>query len=198
MLALIDGIQPAVMNLAEVLTHFLNHRRQVIIRRTQYELDRAHEREHILEGLVKCLADIDEVIRIIRHSENRDDARINLIKRFKIDDIQANAILETKLAALAKLEREKIDNELKELKVKIEEWSAILKNPAKIKAVIKKEFTQVKETYGDQRRTKVYNHKIGEISEADLIPDQEVAITLTNSGYIKRIDPKLIRYKKRW
>jgi len=197
MLALVDGIQPEVLNLAEVLTHFLDHRKQVITRRTQYELNKAKERAHILEGLVKCLADIDEVIRIIRKSENREDARNNLMKRFKLDEIQANAILETKLAALAKLEREKIDNELKELLAKIEEFTGILNSPAKIKAVMKKEFAQIKEIYGDDRRTKVYAHKIGEISEADLIPDEDVAITLTNSGYIKRIDPTTYKIQKR-
>jgi len=197
MLALVDGIQPEVLNLAEVLAHFLNHRKQVITRRIQYELERAKERAHILEGLVKCLADIDEVIRIIRKSENRDDARNNLMKRFKLDEIQANAILETKLAALAKLERQKIDNELKELKTKIAEYTGILKSPAKIKAVMKKEFLTVKEAYGDPRRTKVFAHKIGEISEADLVPDEEVVITLTNSGYIKRIDPKTYKIQKR-
>jgi len=197
MLALVDGIQPEVLNLADVLTHFLNHRKTVITRRTQFELDKARDRAHILEGLVKCLADIDEVIRIIRKSESRDDARINLMKRFKIDDIQANAILETKLAAIAKLERERIDNELKELEARIAEYIKILGSPAKIKAVMKKEFAEVRETYGDDRRTKVYVHKIGEISEADLIPDEEVAITLTNSGYIKRIDPKTYKIQKR-
>ena len=197
MLALVDGIQPEVLNLAAALNYFLDHRKQVITRRIQFELTRAKERAHILEGLVKCLADIDEVIRIIRKSENREDARNNLMKRFKLDEIQANAILETKLAALARLERQKIDNELKELKAKIEEYSGILKSPGKIKTVIKKDIIRVKETYGDERRTKVYVHKIGEISEADLIPDEEVAITLTNSGYIKRIDPKTYKIQKR-
>ena len=197
MLALVDGIQPQVLSLAETLNYFLEHRKQVVARRTQFELDRAKERAHILEGLVRCLADIDEVIRIIRKSENREDARHNLMKRFKLDEIQANAILETKLAALAKLERQKIDNELKELEAKIAEYLGILKSPAKIKAVIKKELMKAKETYGDERRTKVCVHKIGEISEADLIPDEEVAITLTNSGYIKRIDPKTYKIQKR-
>ncbi len=197
MLALVDGIQPQVLSLAETLNYFLEHRKQVVARRTQFELDRAKERAHILEGLVRCLADIDEVIHIIRKSENREDARHNLMKRFKLDEIQANAILETKLAALAKLERQKIDNELKELEAKIAEYLGILKSPAKIKAVIKKELMKAKETYGDERRTKVCVHKIGEISEADLIPDEEVAITLTNSGYIKRIDPKTYKIQKR-
>ncbi len=197
MLALVDGIQPEVLNLSQVLNYFLEHRKQVITRRTQYELDRAKDRAHILRGLVKCLADIDEVIRIIRKSDNRDDARKNLMKRFKIDEIQANAILETKLAALAKLEQQKIDNELKELEAKIEEYTGILKSPAKIKTVMKKEFAKVKEVYGDERRTKAYVHKIGEISEADLIPNEEVVITLTNSGYIKRIDPKTYKIQRR-
>lgn len=197
MLALVDGIQPEVLNLADVLNYFLAHRREVVTRRIQYELDKAKERAHILEGLVKCLADIDEVIRIIRKSESRDDAKINLIKRFKLDEIQANAILETKLAALAKLERQKIEDELNELNAKIKAWTETLKSPAKIKAVMKKEFGEVKENFGDERRTKVYAHKIGEISEEDLIPEEETIITLTNSGYIKRIDPKTYKIQKR-
>jgi len=197
MLALVDGIQPEILNLADMLSYFLAHREDVITRRIKFDLDRAKERAHILEGLVKCLADIDEVIRIIRKSENRDDAKTNLMKRFELDEIQANAILETKLAALAKLERQKIENELKSLVAQIAEWSDILKSPAKIKTVIKKEIIAVKDVFGDERRTKVYAHKVGEISEADLIPDQEVIITLTNSGYIKRINPKEYKTQKR-
>jgi DNA gyrase subunit A len=197
MLALVDGIQPEVLNLADVLNYFLAHRREVVTRRIQYELDKAKERAHILEGLVKCLADIDEVIRIIRRSENRDDARTNLMKRFKLDEIQANAILETKLAALAKLERQKIEDELKQLKALIDEWTSTLKSPAKIKSVMKKELAEVKLNFGDDRRTKVFAGKIGEISEEDLIPEEETIITLTNSGYIKRIDPKTYKIQKR-
>ena len=197
MLALVDGIQPEVLNLADVLGYFIAHRKDVVIRRIQYDLDKAKERAHILEGLVKCLADIDEVIRIIRKSENREEAKQNLMKRFRLDELQANAILETKLAALAKLERQKIEDELKALEVQIADWSEILKSPAKIKAVVKKEIIAAKETFGDPRRTKVWSHKVGEISEADLIPDEEVIITLTTSGYIKRIDPKEYKIQKR-
>ncbi|HOX30247.1 MAG TPA: DNA gyrase subunit A [Candidatus Paceibacterota bacterium] len=197
MLALVDGIQPEVMNLADALNYFLAHRKEVVIRRIQFELDKAKERAHILEGLVKCLADIDEVIRIIRKSENRDDARVNLMKRFKLDEVQANAILETKLAALAKLERKKIEDELKQLMAMIEDWSATLKSPARIKTVMKKELAEVKLNFGDDRRTKVHAGGIGEISEEDLIPEEETIITLTNSGYIKRIDPKTYKIQKR-
>jgi DNA gyrase subunit A len=197
MLALVDGIQPEVLNLADMLNYFISHRKEVITRRIQYDLDKAKERAHILQGLVKCLADIDEVIRIIRKSENREDAKQNLMKRFKLDDLQANAILETKLAALAKLERQKIEDELKALRIQIADWSDILKSPARIKAAVKKEIIAAKDSFGDARRTKVISHKVGEISEADLIPDQEVIITLTTSGYIKRIDPKEYKIQKR-
>lgn len=197
MLALVDGIQPEILSLTQMLSYFLAHREDVVTRRIKFDLDRAKERAHILEGLVKCLADIDEVIRIIRKSENREDAKTNLMKRFELDEIQANAILETKLAALAKLERQKIENELKELAAQIAEWLDILKSPAKIKAIVKKEIIAIKDTFGDERRTKVYAHKVGEISEADLIPDQEVIITLTNSGYVKRINPKEYKTQNR-
>lgn len=197
LLALVDGIQPEVLNLPDTLNYFLAHRREVVTRRIQFELDKAKERAHILEGLVKCLADIDEVIRIIRKSENRDDAKANLMKRFKLDEIQANAILETKLAALAKLERQKIEDELKQLMAFIEEWTQTLKSPAKIKTVMKKEFNEVKQNFGDDRRTKVHAGGIGEISEEDLIPEEETIITLTNSGYIKRVDPKTYKIQKR-
>jgi DNA gyrase subunit A len=197
MLALVDGIQPEVLNLADTLNYFLAHRKEVVTRRIQYELDKAKERAHILEGLVKCLADIDEVIRIIRKSENRDDARANLMKRFKLDEIQANAILETKLAALAKLERQRIEDELKQLMAQIEEWTQTLKSPARIKTVMKKELAEVKQNFGDERRTKVHVGGIGEISEEDLVPEEETIITLTNSGYIKRIDPKTYKIQKR-
>ena len=161
MLALVDGIQPEVLNLADVLSYFVAHRKEVVTRRIQYELDKAKERAHILEGLVKCLADIDEVIRIIRRSENREEAKQNLMKRFRLDELQANAILETKLAALAKLERQKIDDELKALEAQIADWSDILKSPARIKAVVKKEIIAAKDAFGDPRRTKVWSTRWG-------------------------------------
>jgi len=197
MLALVDGIQPRVLNLTEVLSYFIAHRKDVVFKRTKHELDRAKEREHILEGLHKCLANIDAVIRTIKNSANRDEAEKNLMKRFRLTKIQANAILETKLSALAKLERKKIEDELKEIKAKIKELSAILKSPQKIKEVIKKEIKTLKENFGDQRRTKVQVQKIGEIAEEDLIPQEETIITLTKDGYIKRLNPRTYKIQKR-
>ncbi len=197
MLALVDGIQPVILNLAEMLSYFIAHRKEVITRRIQYELDKAKERAHILEGLHKCLAHIDEVIRIIKSSANREDAEKNLMQRFRLSKIQANAILETKLAALAKLERQKIEDELKELLAKIKELTAILQSPLKIKEVVKKELKEIKENYGDERRTKVHVAGISEIAEEDLVPQEETIITLTQGGYIKRINPKTYKIQKR-
>ena len=197
MLALVEGIQPMVLNLVELLNYFLLHKKEVVFRRTKYDLEKAKEKVHILEGLQKCLGNIDEVIRIIKGSADRNDAQKRLMKRFRLDEIQANAILETKLASLAKLERKKIEDELKETQLKIKELSAILKSPEKIKEVIKKELTIIKETFGDERKTKVHIQKIGEISEEDLIPKEETIITLTQGGYIKRINPKTYRIQKR-
>jgi DNA gyrase subunit A len=197
MLALVDGIQPRVLNLVELLDYFISHRKEVITRRMKYELEKAKERVHILEGLHKCLANIDEVIRIIKNSADREEAEKNLIKRFRLTKIQANAILETKLSALAKLERKKIEDELKELETKIKELTGILKSPQKIKGVVKKELKEIKDNFGDERRTKVHIQKIGEIAEEDLIPQEETIITLTQGGYIKRINPKTYKIQKR-
>ncbi len=197
MLALVDGIQPRVLSLADALSYFIAHRQEVITRRTQYDLDKAKERAHILEGLHKCLANIDEVIRIIRSSESREDAQKNLMKRFDLTEIQANAILETKLAALAKLERAKIEEELKQLKIKIKDLMELLASPKKIKDLVKKEIEEAKNTFGDARRTKVFAQKVGEIAEEDLVPLEETIITLTQGGYIKRINPETYKIQKR-
>ncbi|MBU4298979.1 DNA topoisomerase 4 subunit A, partial [Patescibacteria group bacterium] len=197
MLALVDGIQPRVLNLSELLNYFIGHRKEVVSRRTKYDLEKAKERAHILEGLHKCLGNIDEVIKLIRASENREDAKKKLMKRFGLDDIQANAILETKLAALAKLERKKIEDELKEMLGRIKEFTAILKSPQKIKEIVKKELKQFKERFGDERRTKVRVQKIGEISEEDLVPQEETIVTLTQGGYIKRLNPKIYKIQNR-
>ena len=196
-LALVDGLQPKVLNLLDVLAYFIAHRKEVVARRTKYKLEKAKQRAHILEGLKKCLAKIDVVIEIIKKSKDRQDAKENLKKRFKLTEIQANAILDTKLSALARLEIKKIEDELKELLEKIKELDAILNSPAKIKTVIKKELRQVKETFGDERRTKLVISKLGEISEEDLIPKEEAIITLTQGGYIKRIDPKTYKIQRR-
>ncbi|HUV81344.1 MAG TPA: DNA gyrase subunit A [Patescibacteria group bacterium] len=197
MIALVEGIQPRVLNLVELLSYFIDHRLEVVTRRTKYDLLKAEERAHILEGLHKCLANIDEVIRIIKNSANREEAEKNLIKRFRLTKIQANAILETKLSALAKLERKKIEDELKLLKEKIKELTELLKNPKKIKETVKKELKEVKENFGDERRTKVQIQNIGEIAEEDLIPQEETIITLTQGGYIKRINPRTYKIQKR-
>jgi len=197
MLALVDGIQPRILNLPEVLTFFLEHRKQVVYRRTKFELEKAKERAHILEGLHKCLANIDAVIRTIKSSADRQDALKNLMRKFRLTEIQANAILEMKLSQLAKLERKKIEDELKEMRAKIKELTAILKSPQKIKEVIKKELISLKERFGDERKTKIFVQKIGEIAEEDLIPQEDTIITLTQGGYIKRINPAQYRKQKR-
>jgi DNA gyrase subunit A len=197
MIALVDGIQPRVLNLADLLNYFLEHRKVAVLRRTKFDLEKAKERVHILEGLHKCLNKIDAVIKTIKNSENREAAERNLMKRFKLSKIQANAILETKLSALAKLERHKIEQELKELKLKIKELEKIIKSPAKVKDGVKKELKEVKDNFGDERKTKVFVQKIGEFSVEDLIPQEETIITLTSGGYIKRINPSIYKIQKR-
>lgn len=197
LLALADGIQPKVLSLVDLLSHFLEHRKEVVFRRTKYDLERAKERAHILEGLHKCLNKIDAVIKTIKQSANRQEAQKNLMKKFKLTQIQADAILETKLAALAKLERKKIEEELKMILQKIKELTAILKSPQKIKEVVRKELADIKNNFGDERRTQVSSQKIGDISEADIIPQEETIVTLTQGGYIKRINPKTYKIQKR-
>ena len=197
MIALVDGIQPKVLSLSEMLVYFLAHRRQVVYRRTKYDLDRAREREHILEGLDKCLANLDEVIRIIRGADDREDAKTKLMAHFRLSEAQTNAILDMRLAQLAKLERKKIEDELKEIRAKIQELEAILKSPKRIDQVVRAEFQQARELFGDERRTKVHVQALGEIAEEDLIPQEETIITLTQGGYIKRINPETYRIQKR-
>ncbi len=197
MLALVDGIQPKVLSLAELLTYFLKHRIEVVFKRTKYDLGKAKERAHILEGLHKALSKIDAVIKTIKVSKDREEAQKNLIKKFRLTAIQANAILEMKLAALARLEREKIAQELKEILTKIKELTAILKSPARIKGVVKRELLGLKENFEDRRRTKVSIGAVGEIAEEDLIPQEETIITLTQGGYIKRIAPQVYKIQKR-
>ncbi len=197
MIALVDGIQPKLLSLVEILNYFIAHRIEVITRRTKYDLERAKERAHILEGLHKCLGKIDLVIKIIKSSKDREEAKRNLMKKINLTEIQANAILETKLASLAKLERKKIEDELLAMKKKIKELTAILKSPKKIREVFKKEIQEIEENFGDERKTKVYLQKVGEIAEEDLIPQEETIITLTQGGYIKRINPSTYKIQKR-
>jgi len=197
MLALVDGIQPKVLSLSDVLTLYLKHKKEVVLRRTKFDSEKAKERAHILEGLMIALRNIDEVIKTIKKSESREEAQKNLIKKFKLTQIQATAILEMKLHNLAKLEREKIEKELKEIKERIKELSLILENPKKLKEVIKKELKAMEERYGDERKTKVVSQKPGEIGEEELIPKAEAIIILTQGGFIKRVKPSLYKTQKR-
>jgi DNA gyrase subunit A len=197
MLALVDGIQPKVLSLVDVLNYYLAHKKEVVLRRTKFELARAKERAHILEGLMVALKNIDEVIKTIKKSASRDEAQKNLEKRFKLTQIQANAILEMKLQNLARLEREKIEKELKETKEKIKELTLILKSPKKVKEVIKKELKEMEQKYSDERKTKVVGTRPGEIGEEDLIPREETIITLTQGGFIKRVKPSLYKIQQR-
>jgi DNA gyrase subunit A len=197
MIALVGGIQPKTLSLSDVLNYYLEHRHNVVLRRSEFELNQAKKRAHILEGLIKCLFDIDKVIALIKKSKNREEAKKNLMKTFKLTGVQAEAVLETKLAALARLEREKIEQELKNLEKRIKELTAIINSPKKIKEVVKKELKEAKEAFGDERRTKVYIKKAEQISEEDLVAEEETLITMTNKGYIKRLNPSTYKAQHR-
>lgn len=197
LLALVDGIQPEILSISDVLKYFIKHRTEVVTRRTKFELEKAKDRAHILEGLMIALKNIDAVITVIKKSEDREDAKNNLIKKFKLSERQAVAILEMKLQTLAGLERKKIEDELKEILERIKELTLILKSPEKLKAIIKKELQELKEKFGDKRRTKVVKQKLGEMTEIDLVPLEETIVTLTTGGYIKRINPATYKIQKR-
>jgi DNA gyrase subunit A len=197
MLALVNGIEPQVLNLKSILEHFIAHRRLVVIRRTKFDLAKAKDRAHILEGLKKALSYIDAVIETIKKSATREAAHVNLIKKFKLSAKQSTAILEMKLQTLAGLERKKIDDELKEKLKLIAELEAILKNNKKILEIIKTEMAEIGEKYRDERKTKVIRGGIGEFKQEDLIPNVEAIITLSQDGYIKRMDPAAYRVQRR-
>ena len=184
-LALVDGIQPKVMGLKEILAEFIKHRQKVIRRRTEYDLNKAKERAHILEGLKIALDHIDEVIKTIR--ESYDDADKRLMERFGLSEIQAAAILAMQLRRLQGLERDKIENELKELLELIAKYEKILASEQAILDVVKEELLAMKEKYGDKRKSKIINHELGKFAEEDLIPDEESAVLLTAQGYVKRV-----------
>jgi DNA gyrase subunit A len=186
MMALIDGIQPRVLGLQDILQEHIKHRTVVVRRRTEFELKKAKERAHILEGLKIALDHIDEVIATIRASDTTDDAQANLIKQFKLTEIQAKAILAMQLRTLAGLERKKIEDELAELLKLIASLEAILADEKKILKIIRDELLEVKKQYGDERRTKVVNSELGKMSDEDLIADEQVVVTLTAANYIKR------------
>ncbi len=196
MLMLVEGV-PKLLPLRSILEEFLGHRQIIITRRTKYDLRKAEERAHILEGLKKALDHIDEIIKLIKKSKDGEEAKVNLIKVFKFSELQAVAILEMRLQKLAGLERKKIEDELKEKLDLIKELKAILADPKKVLAIIKTEFLEIREKYGDARRTKVIRGGAKEINLEDLVPEKEDVLVLTAGGYIKRTDPSEYRAQKR-
>lgn len=197
MIALVGGLEPQLLSLRELLLAYFEHRKQVVRRRTEFDLSRAKERAHILEGLVKALGAIDEVIKTIKRSKDRDDAYRNLVAKFRLTDPQATAILEMRLQTLAALEREKIQAELKEKKALIENLMLILKHPKKIVELIVSEVRELKEKYGDARKTQVVPTPVGTFNAEDLIPQEDAVITLSSGGYIKRLPPTVFRAQRR-
>ncbi len=196
MVALVDGV-PETMSLKGILENFVSHRTTVIRRRTEYDLRKALEREHILLGLKKALDHIDAIIKLIRGSKDTPEAHLKLMKEFKFSSIQATAILEMKLSRLAGLERKKIEDELKSVQELIETLKAILASPKKILGIIKDECKEIKEKYGDERRTRIIKGGAQILSLEDLVPDEENALVLTAGGYIKRTNPDEFRKQKR-
>ncbi len=197
MLALTNGLKPEVLSLKDILSAYIEHRKTVIRRRTEFDLKKAEERAHILEGLVTALEVIDKIIATIKKSKDKDEARQNLVKNFKLTPIQADAILEMKLQSLAALERIKIEEELKEKKKLIAELKLILKEPKRILKIIGQDLEDLKKNFPDPRRTKVVASGLKEFKEEDLIPKEEALITLTRDGYIKRMPPNTFRVQKR-
>jgi DNA gyrase subunit A len=185
-MALVDGIQPRVLGLQDILNEHIKHRQQVVRRRTEYELRKAKERAHILEGLKIALDHIDEVIKIIRASATAEEAQVNLMTKFKLSDLQAKAILAMQLRTLAGLERQKIEDELAELLKIIAGLESILADEKKILKIIKDELLDIKKQYGDERRTQIIAGELGKMSDEDLIAEEQVVVTLTSANYIKR------------
>ncbi len=196
LVALVDGV-PQTLSLKVILEEFVKHRKEVVRRRSVYDLRIAEAREHILLGLSKALDHIDEIIKLIKASKTVDEARENLMKKYKFSELQANAILEMRLQKLAGLERQKIEDELREVQALIAELKDLLASPKKILAVIKKELEDIKEKYGDDRRTRVMKGAVKTLSVEDLVAEEEQALVLTSGGYIKRTNPAEYRRQKR-
>jgi len=196
-LALVDGIQPQVLSLKSVLEYFIDHRRIVVKRRAEYDLAKFKDRVHILEGLRKAILKIDAVIKTIKGSKTKEDAQVNLMKKFGFSQAQAQAILQLPLSTLAGLERKKIEEEYDQKTKEIKGLNELLRDPKKISAKIMEELKEIKEKYKDERKTKIFVQKVGEISEEDLIPQEEMVISLTEGGYIKRVDPTSYKLQKR-
>ncbi|MFA6588329.1 MAG: DNA gyrase subunit A [Patescibacteria group bacterium] len=197
MLALVDGIQPRVLNLKGVLEQFILHREVVIKRRTAFDLQKTKDRVHILKGLKIAVDNIDAVIRIIKKSKDKDEAKVNLMKQFRLSEIQSLAILEIKLQQLANLERLKIEQELKEKTALMKELEALLTSPKQIRKLICKEVEEMKNTHGDDRRTVVNPNPVGEFKQEDLIPNEATVVMLTRDGYIKRVAPETFKTQSR-
>ncbi len=197
MLALVDGRDPQILNLKSILEHYIDHRERVVVRRTEYELQKALDRAHILEGLKTALDHIDAVIDTIRKSPTKEQAHANLMKKFKLSERQSTAILEMRLQTLAGLERQKIEDELKEKLLLIAELEDLLKHRKKILGLVKSELMELRDRFGDVRRTKVVKGGISEFSQEDLVPNEEAIITLSVDGYIKRMNPSVYRVQKR-
>ncbi len=194
--ALVDGV-PRTLSLKSILEEFVKHRITVIRRRTQFDLNAAEAREHILLGLKKALDHIDEIITLIRASKDVVEAHAGLVKKFKFSDLQATAILEMRLQKLAGLERKKVLDELKEVQALIEEHKSILGSEKKVRGIIKTELSEIRTKYGDDRRTKIIKHGVKDFNPEDLIADEESVLVLTKGGYIKRTDPGEYRKQKR-
>ncbi len=191
------GKQPRLFNLKEFLEEFIGHRKEVVTRRTQYELKIAEARAHILEWLKKALDHIDAIIKLIKASSNRDEAKVNLMNDFSLSQIQAEAILEMKLNKLAGLERQKIEDELKDKHILIEDLNDILVKPERINLIIHEELDEVENNFGDERKTQVNSWKVGEFNAKDTIPNEEVIITLSKNSYIKRLKANSFRTQRR-
>jgi len=197
MIALVNGIEPRLLDLKDILAEYLGHRKNIVTRRTKFDLRKAEERAHILEGLMIALDAIDRVIATIRKSENKEVAHANLMKGFKLSALQATAILEMRLQTLAALERLKIEAELKEKHALIEELKLILKSATRVLKIIKDEVTELKNKYGDERRTKVIARAVESVSDEDLIPEEEAIVTVSGGGYIKRLPPGTFKVQRR-
>ncbi|OGM01193.1 DNA gyrase subunit A [Candidatus Uhrbacteria bacterium RIFOXYC2_FULL_47_19] len=193
LMALVDGLQPRVLNLKSTLEYFIEHRKQVIRRRTEFDLAKAKARAHVLEGLKIALDNLDQVIKTIRASYDRDEAKQNLIKKFKLSEIQADAILEMKLHSLANLERKKVDDEYKEKMKLIKELEAILASAKRVLKIVKDETAAIKDKHGEPRRTQVVPHGVKEFAQEDLIPNESTIVMITQDGYIKRLPPDTFR-----
>ncbi len=197
MVALTSKGSPQLLNIRQILMEYIAHRQIIIVRRSQHELVEARNRAHILEGLLIALNNLDEVIETIRRSPDTDTARTRLMEKFGLSEIQSTAILEMQLKRLAALERQKIEDEYKTILKQIKSYITLLKNPSKILGVIHSEVTELITLYGDERKTKLIKGKIGEFSEEDLVPNEVTVITLTETGYVKRMSPLSFRAQSR-